>query len=184
MKNRREKADCTPEVTTFEEKQMLSRSMFNDNGRMIVKTSLIELQASTQEAQYTFEDQPELRDYHVWWIDFCAFNGQMQVAPSGNPVVSIGQMIAAGVMFEALDYNGYSILDNKIAVTLLGYSRKVNNLNRNSLVGQCIDWTKTNINVVDPTQLPMGDFSFLINVGYSYYLDWRLDPLSSFQKKK
>lgn len=182
--------DCKPSFNNKYKHDIKQRLALCNNGRMLVKTTLIEVpQQFIQQAVTPFEDQPELRDCFIWYIDFVEGNS-FNYAPSNIQALNSNDAVAAGVNLTLVDYNNYNVMDEKPVASLITTSIQTGatgtfvNSQKNGMVGQNINWTKSSVQANIPASLPGSLRSYLFEVGYSYFLDWRDDPLSSFAKKK
>ena len=159
----------------------MQRRAYADNGRPLVKTTLIEVQCNATLNKYKIPDQPAIREYHVWYVDFIG-GDYFPTSPKGFPVPTITDLIVASVVLNLQDYDGVVFMDRYPAASLVQLEQSII-YGTSGLVGQCVNWTQSTIECFAPGGLPGTPFSFLLEVGYSFNIDWRLDPVTSYANK-
>ncbi len=166
----------------------LRRAGLFNMGRLNIKQTLVELEVSALVEKFKFPDQPDIRNYDIWYCDFVtapatSSSPGMELSPTGNSLPTVAELSQGAVSLTLVDYDAYKVYNQKPAYTLVT-PQVVNNGGFQGLAGQKINWTQSYIESAQQASLPTPPFSFLMDIGYSFYLDWRDDPITSFADKR
>lgn len=185
----KKKIQLTP--AQLEEREKKMRQAFWNNGRLIVKTTYIELPITLNMNKIKFPDQPNLRTNHFWYVDVLTQNVMVN-SNTGKKMLTDQNIAAASICLSLYDYDGYNFMDRKPCGSLVttfnnaaAPKTSVEQSDKNGLVGQCINWTQSYVEIFHPAAIAGLGYtpSLLLEVCYSEEVDWRDDPLSSFDKQ-